>query len=497
MDMLVIGRTRERVMSAIGAWARVPTAVWRHRGASWIRWWVRRARPHAVGLLGVVLAFCLGQIITLLQKPTVFIYPDTFQYITAAQRILITHVVFDPYRTPGYPALLALIFAVRYDTFLNWVVAVQAALLLIAAVEIYILAYRLSRSRWIATLASVLVAGNLYVLQWDRLVLTEALATFLLVTLIFALERHLWTGSTASLAACFGLCALAMVTRPNFLYLPLVLLLAIGWKRLRGGELRRSLPRLTLLCGAVYGVVLICIVGNGITYRYFGLSAVSNYSLLGKVMELHVKQHMPLTGFDPQFAQLNASVEQFTQKGDYQGWGWVWKHPEYSDHYGAQFGTYASQVLRHHPGEYIKQTLIDIVQAWLAAPRTWAPYSYSPAPIHLLLDVCGRMIALAYWLLPCLLLILGWRVWRRPHDTAALTALAILVAVAGNIVFTAATDYNEFDRIRAPLDWGMLVVATISLSQGACLAVRAAQRRWQTRHCHALLPDHMHSRPMT
>src|SRR5690348_14775375 len=92
--------------------------------------------PHLVPLGVVLLAAGLGMLASLLQTPRVAAFPDSDGYLAVAHRLLTTHQFTDPIRTPGYPAFLALIFLLTGGEHWNAVVVAQAALIILAAVEI-------------------------------------------------------------------------------------------------------------------------------------------------------------------------------------------------------------------------------------------------------------------------------------------------------------------------------------------------------------------------
>ncbi|HEX9413783.1 MAG TPA: hypothetical protein VF916_09805, partial [Ktedonobacterales bacterium] len=66
-------------------------------------------------------------------------------------------------------------------------------------------------------------------------------------------------------------------------------------------------------------------------------------------------------------------------------------------------------------------------------------------------------------LLPVLLVFLGYWLWRRRRDMQALLLLTILLALVGNIVVAGLASYVEFYRLRAPMDWAMIMDTSIVL----------------------------------
>ena len=74
-----------------------------------------RLRPHRWPLLIVTGGVALVHVFALLHHPTTIASTDGDEYLGVANSILTTGNFFDPLRTPGYPALLALVFLIRGD----------------------------------------------------------------------------------------------------------------------------------------------------------------------------------------------------------------------------------------------------------------------------------------------------------------------------------------------------------------------------------------------
>src|SRR5262245_49590738 len=178
----------------------------------------QRLRFHAwpLGLLAVTIL--LGQAATLTQQPLVGVSVDTRSYMIPAQRIAQSQWLAPPFRTPGYPLFLSLVFqlsgGVDYpaaqtcthqppttscaNAFLP-VVAAQALLSVLGVLAVYLLVYRLTSRRLFACIIACYLSVNLYLLAWERSVLSELLSTTWLVLVFLSFERFvrrqgLWRG---------------------------------------------------------------------------------------------------------------------------------------------------------------------------------------------------------------------------------------------------------------------------------------------------------------
>src|SRR5262249_6479217 len=120
------------------------------------------------------------------------------------------------------------------------VVLAQALLSLVASLGCYLLVYRLTSRRLIACLVASYLSVNLYLLAWERSVLSELLSATWLVLVFVGFERfvrqpRLWRGLLLGVLLCG-----AVMIRPANLFLPLVLLGLVLLRLLWVRELRRQ-----------------------------------------------------------------------------------------------------------------------------------------------------------------------------------------------------------------------------------------------------------------
>ncbi len=256
--------------------------------------WVHGTRDfvttNRVPLVLMLLAYVLGQLFILRYGTSPNLAGDSPGYIDFAHRIQQFRGLTDPGRSLGYPLFLALIFDITGGTNLTAVIFVQAVLMGAAALELYVLTYRLSGSKWLATFIGVFAALNVLVLQWEAWILTETLAYWLLITLVLLTERVVKRPS-ASRQTALAVTAVALVfVRPTFVPVALILAVVIQYKRWR--FLAITLVPLALL-----------VVANGVTQNYWGLSNIGYSALLHKEIEFKI----PVA--EPQYAVLNHVIQ--------------------------------------------------------------------------------------------------------------------------------------------------------------------------------------------
>ena len=486
---------------------------------SWARWrdsGRRLVRQHGVALAAVLAACLVGQIATLSQQPLVGLYPDSVEYLRFARRMLSSHQFTDTVRTPGYPAFLALLhslagkrpviplppgvavlpggFTPGSGTVLSLIVWVQAALMVIAALEVYVLAYRLSGRRWLAAFIAALVSVNVYALSFERLILTETLCYWLIITIFLVFVFHLRQSSKITYGLLAALSFATIMVRPEYIFLPLLLLVIEALWRLRGRALGQNWKAIVLTFALVYALTAGYAVANGGATGYYGLGLTGEYTVLGKVLEAHHDFGMPLEAPAPQYRRLNDALLAYTQAGGDLSWEFALEHPQYN----GQYARYSIEVLLAHPAYYSQVIARDTFLCWLAPQRLWAPWQVGDTTRPALaapaeqwspyanlgtwtqwLFVVSDASLLTYFALPALLVILGVWAWRRVEDPAAVAMLTLLLLTTANILVLGMTDYSieEFDRLRFPGDWAMTLVGVTVLVELIIRLTRALRER--------------------
>lgn len=151
-----------------------------------------KLNPHTRPLLIILVAVAIGQTVALIQNPLVSTTVDSTTYIQMAHDILAApRGLVNPFRTPGYPLFLATLFQLVGVDHLGKVVGAQAFLAILAVFECYLLAFRLTHRQWLACLAASAIGINLYIVSWERTIMTEALSWWSLITLFLCYERFI------------------------------------------------------------------------------------------------------------------------------------------------------------------------------------------------------------------------------------------------------------------------------------------------------------------
>ena len=250
-------------------------------------------------LIGVMAVVRLGFTLILGLDETRLIEPDSNDYLLSAHALLDNGRFWSSpgsgepefERTPGYPLFIAVIFAITGRSVLAVALA-QSVLSVMVAVPMFLLARRLFSER-VAVVAVVLLLVDPLSMYFGSLVLTETLATLLILssTALLALLVDRGSSSMAGWFAVGLLLAAATHVRPGQYYLPLLVLLLLLWS---GRRYQWSIRR-TLSAGLALALPVLVLVGGWQvrnaeqigSFRFSGIEAVDmmKYRAAGVVAE--------------------------------------------------------------------------------------------------------------------------------------------------------------------------------------------------------------------
>ncbi|HEX6551374.1 MAG TPA: hypothetical protein VF026_01320 [Ktedonobacteraceae bacterium] len=190
---------------------------------SFSQWFITDWRTHKYLFFGALLLLITVGVTAVyyVNYPGVAFDADTPAYVLVAER-LYTHPYFlvDAWRLPGYPLLIAFVYA--FAGYRNWIAvsATQGVLFVLATMEIYVLAILVLKRTWMAFIIGLIVGSNVVLISYVKPMMSEGLALWLLTTLALALVYYV---RTLRLYA-FWLVVVCLVplvfTRLEWLYLP-------------------------------------------------------------------------------------------------------------------------------------------------------------------------------------------------------------------------------------------------------------------------------------
>ncbi len=422
---------------------------------------------HTIPLLVVIAAIVLGQTAVLHQRPLVLTTPDTPSYLMAAHQILTSpKYLIQLFRPPGYPLFLILTGGLDHPA---RAVVGQAVISVLAVLECYLLAFFLTRRRWVACFVASAIALNVYILGWERTIMAEGLSWWSLITLFLCYERFMRSPGIGWGSAVAVVGFAAIMIHPFNLFFPFLLLvlalLRAWWRREFRLYWKGTSVAAALLCVCLLGYMGLNASFNGL----FGVSYDPYVTLFGKIMEYR----MYYFTVDAQYASIQADVQTYMQSHDANPWEFAASYlptKDYAaDNWNAPYN-YTRYVILHHPGTYLVDSIPDLYYTWLAPPYFVSPtgsanvYSYKPLWVRALILV-SILQEDSFWYLPLLLLVLGLLMWRRPRQMEQFLLLALALVVVGGIVLAAVGNYADFYRLRSPIDWAMILLVSIALSE--------------------------------
>jgi hypothetical protein len=368
-------------------------------------------------------------------REPIVITPDSASFMHAADKILGGNPV-DVARTPGYPALLALVHGNPEAA-----TAVQGILCVAAAVGVAFLGQKATGRWWVG-----LVTGGAFAISWApvhyaRTIGSEALSIPLFVGLACLMVmfdgRRVMVGSVVV--------ALLAFTRLEFIAIPAVLAGLVWFAH----PSRRTLYAAFGAAAAIFASLFAYALTNGVMNDYYGLSVVSRINRLGKIMEYRMQGDAP-SRYDDITTQLDAYLR---QPASYHGpYVFASRMPELQADNWRLAGEYGTATMRAAPLEFAQKTARELGRhGWFVA-----------------IAICW--IAL-------------WAV-RGGTTPRAVGILSLLVLY--DLAMTSLGGYESFDRLQAPAYPLMLVVTVVSLLAGANVVIRRLERGdvrvWRAAH---------------
>ena len=384
-------------------------------------------------------------------------------YLGAARDILQGHV-FSVGRLPVYPLLLAVLGAT--SGFYWLVLALQAVMFLITVCVTYAVAWRVFQQRWVAFLVGLMIAMDVYAAAYAKEILTESLALTLVTLLMATLASFAQHPRRSTPWIMAALATATTFTRPEWIFLPLVLaayFAILAW--------RRPLSRPVAAHGigalvACYAVVGIYIAGNAVFNGYAGTSEINNIGLLGKAMQYDMQLEAPAQYHDPAVI-----VDQYIHVKQLNVWHVVIEVPAFSANHYELSGALGRSAILADPLKYLDLStqLVFMRNTDVDTPLL---HVVRDGPFRLELNglahyTVGRYAF--YWLLPGFALF--WALFpllsRRRQTLDSLGPIAVL-ALYGTVIigFAGFDEYGRYHTVFLPatnvIVWGSLLLNVVA-----------------------------------
>lgn len=407
----------------------------------------------------IALAFIPRALVLVFTRP--YFQPDSSGYQALAHAFLHGDFAgYDGIRTPGYPLFLAL-FANNDE------VTRIAQLLIGVAITglLFFIALRLTGRPWAAFVAGALYGFNLQQVLTESTILSETLATGLLVVAVWLLSRPLVGRSSyprAQLIALGLVCAALALTRPVFVFVPIVALCAVL------PVLRRRL--VVVLAVLVPSVVLLCAwsMFNWYQIGQFTPSTITGPTLLTHSLTLvpdasnkyadfrdaYLEMRKQQPGVEPSEWALANTVSEETNRS----------LPRVCE----EMTPLAVSLIASHPAHYAGTFAKAAAWFWKGVGRGGMPWRTASGPLSLawlgqklLLFIASGMLFLLTAILTALCLLRRDRPGTRVRRAWCSIGLLVIVSC----VVQALTQYGSNARYGVPLQplWGLALVVWVSL----------------------------------
>jgi hypothetical protein len=343
-------------------------------------------------------------------------------------------------RMPGYPVLIAVSSWLPGGREVGLIVT-QAILILASVLATYLIARAALGHQWLAFLVAFIVATDLLLAGYVRVVMSETLAVALtqlliVVTLRFMLDfqaRYLWVmaGLTVALTLTRAEWALVMLVLVPYLFVI--------------AHRRRLLNRTMVTHGVAGAAAVFVALGayctvNLVEHGYFGLSSYSNVALLGKVKVYGMVHDAP--------APYSAWIPMVNS---YQS---VWDlvtHPPFNDANSVLAGEFARAAILRDPLRFAQDVLGSAISSAGEHDSQFLVIHGNSAfgrPLQVLL-VIDQLRYRGFVILPALAIawVLTALIVPAANRVAQVLGLLGLVALYSWLT-TAAGTFGEFERLR-------------------------------------------------
>ncbi|GLV60525.1 hypothetical protein KDH_73440 [Dictyobacter sp. S3.2.2.5] len=420
------------------------------------------------GLLLLVAALTVG--LYYFYHPYAELTADTPSYLEFARQLRETGNPINVFRLPIYPLFILLVTAIAGSTNLFAVSIAQGLLYILAVLEFYLLTCLIFRRAWLAFVVGLLLASNVILISYSKLLMTEGFSLWLLLTICLLAVRILQDGCWRLLkwlTLCLGL---LFFTRPEWAAFPVLLYAYLLWMRYGRERLRPLLLRLGLPLVVLYVLLGGYVLGNLFINHYSGLTYVENMNLIGKVMQYQMQNEAP-----PQYESLRRVIDDNVRHAHLTPYQLVARHPELGRDNGRQMGEFARAIILRHPLEFGLKT----VPMLFASLTSYYPVSTLPPPpgaiqhgwieqvVNALLTF-HRLLYACNILFPCCallwLILLCWPRTRRLPAVQGMGLLSLAVLFAWTLTTLGGYFLSDLMRVHTVFDpliilivWGTIL----------------------------------------
>ena len=367
---------------------------------------------------------------------------------------------YDGIRTPGYPLFLAVLG--------NNVDAARLAQLVMGiaiTAMLFFTALRLTGRPWAAFTAGALYGLNVQQVYFESIILSETLATALLVTVVWLISLTLLPPSERLLPQLIALglaSAVLALTRPAFAFVPVIALWAV---------LPVHRRKLTLVLAVLIpGVVMLCAWS---AFNWYQIKIFSPSTITGPAMLTHSLDLIP--GADPKYAHYRDTYLRLSaERGGVGPSEWLLARtlaketqrslPSVSE----AMTPLAISLIMAHPAHYAGNVVRGAAWFWKGTGRGSMPWRTPHTPLSLvwlgeklLFFIASGILFLA----TAVVSLVGYLRGNRSSSLVSRAWCSVSLLVIVSCITQALTQYGANARYGMPLQplWSLALVVWLSL----------------------------------
>jgi len=405
---------------------------------------------------------------------------DTPSYLAVAENIRENGTFTDPFRLPGYPLFISLMFLVFGNDNLQALSIAQGVLFVITAIEIYVITYLITRRVWIASTVALIASVNTDQLSYAQGVIVEGFALWTVVTLALTFVLFFTKPGTRALWLVAGALLLALMTRPEWLYVPVPLFafMLISVRRL-DVMWRRMALHACVAVFVIYGSVGVYMYANGSERGYGPFVVMQRINALGKIMQYRMQDDAP-----SKYTGVTRRIDAYLSgEGNGGPYAFIDQNPDLGANYWEPAGDYARATMQNAPFEYFWKT-VKMAHTGTLYRRPFGEIdrrgSFGRELSYLESESVKIHDKYRYFPAFAIAFLIGWlgilvRGYRGLRGVCMMAALAFLGLY--QLFVVAASAYSDWPRLFVTLNPVRVIVIFGSTLVAVALLARVAERR--------------------
>lgn len=299
------------------------------------------------------------------------LYPDSKEYLEAAYKL--SYLTVDAARVPLYPVFIQV---ARHLLFwLPQELAVCMAQMILSSAGMILLLYlsrMLFQSYIKAFLVTIFSALNIFVMNWDFLILTESLTIFLIILLVLLWAQFIEKPILKYSIGIYFVCLALLFTKPFYIVLPAALFTGLLFFQRQSRQSKRDLVVQAAAVGTIFLLVLFYSLANYSQNGYGGISSVGSVNKMGKILQYNLQE----LSSDEEIKALIREEKEKKGTDEIEPVAFMREHGLDKEYYKAA-AEFSSEIIKRHPILYVRKTFEFMGSEKFLRSAIFADYNYS------------------------------------------------------------------------------------------------------------------------